>query len=104
MPLRVHSAMQDTDNLDPVASISKIDDVRSSRVFEIAWPHIDIATVLRPCGQPLERSIKLVLIGFGLFQRPAASRVAPYLPKVRLGGRSEPERSFSGHIRRAFRP
>lgn len=103
MPRGVHSSMQDADNLDPVASISKIDDVRSGRVFEIAGPHINIATFLRSCGQAPERVIKLVLISLGLLQRPTANRVAPYLAKVGLGGRREPERPFSGHIRRAFR-
>lgn len=50
MPLCVHPAMQDADNLDPVASIPKIDDVRSCRIFEIPRPHIDIAAFFRPCG------------------------------------------------------
>ncbi|MDW9366364.1 helix-turn-helix domain-containing protein [Sinorhizobium meliloti] len=103
MPLGIHPAMQDADDVDPVAAIPKIDDVRSCRVFEITRSHIDIAAFLRPCGQSLKCSIKLVLVGLRLFQRPAASLVAPYLPKVGLGGRSEPERPFSRHIRRAFR-
>ena len=103
MPLGVHPAMQDADDVNPVAPIPKIDDVRSCRVFEITRSHIDIASFLRSYGQPLKHSIKLVLIGLGLFQRPAASRVAPYLPKVGLSGRREPKRPFSGHIQRAFR-
>jgi hypothetical protein len=52
MPLGIHPAMQDADDVDPVAAIPKIDDVRSCRVFEITRPHIDIRPFFVPAASP----------------------------------------------------
>src|SRR4051795_8680154 len=95
MPLKIHPAMQDTHNIDPVGIAPEEDHMRANQMLPISRPHL--ITWAGDAGRHRRRlngSVNLPGIRFSLPAAPAFNRVGPDILQVRLCPR---RKTIAGH-------
>src|SRR3954447_12523148 len=95
MPLKIHPAVQDTHNIDPVGIAPEEDHMRANRMFPISRPHlITSAGDAGRAPQGLNGSVNLPDIRFSPPGAPAFSRIVPDILQIRLCPR---RKTMGGH-------